>query len=66
MKPQTLKFVFEAETKNKFRYREESENGVTPVVGALYIDKNVFRTPGVDKAPEPGKELIVTITQDNA
>lgn len=57
-----MKFIFEAETKNKFRYQEEATNGMVPVVGALYIDKNKFRVEGENKAPEPTKELIVTIT----
>lgn len=59
MKPQTLKFVFEKETKTTFRYKEEVEEGKKPVVGTLYIDKTVTTA-------EPPKEVIVTITPTNA
>lgn len=55
MKPQTLKFVFEKETKSTFRYQEEAINGTTPVVGYIYVSKE-------QATIEPPKELIVTIT----
>lgn len=41
MTPVTLKFTHKAETKNKQRFEEDVVNGATPVVGTIYIGKEV-------------------------
>lgn len=56
MKPQTLKYIYVGETKNRFRYDQEAVDGVKlAVVGSLYVDK-------VEATDVPPKELIVTVT----
>ena len=35
----TVAFVFEKETKNSVRYKEEPEAGKAPIVGSLYVQK---------------------------
>lgn len=52
MDPITLKFTFEKETANTFRFKEEVEGEAKPVVGSLYLRKDVAG----DR-----KELTVTI-----
>lgn len=59
MDPVTLKFAFEKETQNTFRFKEvveaapEGADPVKPVVGSLYVRKDVAG----DR-----KELTVTIS----
>jgi hypothetical protein len=50
MEKQVLKFAVEKETKNTFRYAEQSE-GKPPVLGTVYVQKWV----------KPPAELTVTI-----
>ena len=47
----TVKFVHEKDTKNKYRFTEDSEE---PVVGTLYVSKALF-----DERPD---QLEVTIS----
>jgi hypothetical protein len=35
----SVKFVYEKETKNSVRYKEEPEAGSAPIVGTLYVQK---------------------------
>jgi hypothetical protein len=37
-----VKFEMEKETKNTIRYKEITEGGKPPVIGALYVQKWVF------------------------
>lgn len=53
MDPITLKFAFEKETQNTFRFKEVVERETKPVVGLLYVRKDVAG----DR-----KELTVTIS----
>jgi hypothetical protein len=51
--PITLKFGFEKETQNTFRYKEVVEGEDKPIVGSLYVRKDI----AADR-----KELTVTIS----
>ena len=35
----SIKFLYEKETKNSVRYKEEPEPGTAPIVGTLYVQK---------------------------
>jgi hypothetical protein len=35
----SVKFLYEKETKNSVRYKEEPEAGSAPIVGTLYVQK---------------------------
>lgn len=35
----SVKFLYEKETKNSVRYKEEPEVGSAPIVGTLYVQK---------------------------
>jgi hypothetical protein len=35
----SVKFLYEKETKNSVRYKEEPEAGAAPIVGTLYVQK---------------------------
>ncbi len=35
----SVTFVYEKETKNSVRYKEEPEPGKAPIVGSLYVQK---------------------------
>jgi|TARA_B110000977_G_C10957621_1_gene447257 hypothetical protein len=39
MSSESIKFVYEKETKNSVRYKEEPEAGKAPIVGSLYVQK---------------------------
>lgn len=39
MSATSLTFVYEKETKNSVRYKEEPEAGKAPIVGSLYVQK---------------------------
>lgn len=39
MSKEIVKFVYEKETKNSVRYKEEPEAGKAPAVGTLYVQK---------------------------
>ena len=39
MSTTSLTFVYEKETKNSVRYKEEPEAGKAPIVGSLYVQK---------------------------
>lgn len=39
METKSLTFIFEKETKNSVRYKEEPEPGNAPIVGTLYVQK---------------------------
>lgn len=53
MDPVVLKFQFEKETQNTFRFKEEVEGDAKPVSGTIYVRKDVAG----DR-----KELTVTIS----
>ncbi len=35
----SLEFVLEKETKNTFRYQEQTKDGQPPAIGSLYVQK---------------------------
>ncbi|EAW30317.1 putative orphan protein [marine gamma proteobacterium HTCC2143] len=39
MSSESIKFVYEKETKNSVRYKEEPEAGKAAIVGSLYVQK---------------------------
>lgn len=39
MSTASITFIYEKETKNSVRYKEEPELGKAPVVGSLYVQK---------------------------
>ena len=39
MSEKTIKFEFEKHNKNSVRYKEVPENGMPPVLGAIYVQK---------------------------
>jgi len=55
---ETLTFARDEETRNTYRYREVSEVD-PPVVGTLYIQKEVLGT-------NPPERLTVTVQEANA
>jgi len=50
----TLKFAYEKDTKNKYRFIEDSEE---PLVGTLYVSKSLFT-----ERPE-GLEVTISTTR---
>jgi hypothetical protein len=39
MSKAVVKFIYEKETKNSVRYKEEPEEGKAPIMGTLYVQK---------------------------
>lgn len=39
MSQTTVKFIFEKETKNSVRYKEQPSEGQAPIMGTLYVQK---------------------------
>lgn len=38
----TVEFAYEKDTKNKFRFQEQHDDGVEAVIGTLYVSKSAF------------------------
>lgn len=54
-----IEFEYERETKNKYRFQEaESEDGMPPKIGALYVSKWVF------SGDKPEKVWVTIETED--
>lgn len=56
-------FVFEKETKNTVRFQEVVEEGKTPIIGPVYIQKSALKELG--HTGTQGIELDVELVKEN-